>query len=187
MRRLTNLEYLLLFQLHLNPASGYSLRKAFASTPLGYYSDSPGSIYPALQRLRLRGLIRPTRNPSPSARGTQLFAITPKALAELRAWVNRPVTLEEVRNDTPALMLRFVIGAQLSGAAATLKFLAQFQSRLNEIVLELESYLRGPAKAHPLAGRLAVEQGLAGYRTLARWAARASKELARSASHDAIA
>ena len=182
MRHLTNLEYLLLFQLHQKPASGYSLRKAFASTPLGYYSDSPGSIYPALQRLRRRGMIRPTQNPSPTARRTQLFAITPKALAELRAWVHRPITPEEVRNDPPALMLRFVICAQLFGDAAALKFLVQFQSRVNEIVLELESYVRGPAKTHPLAGRLAVEQGLDSYRSLGRWATRASKEFARSAT-----
>lgn len=182
MRHLTNLEYLLLFQLHQKPASGYSLRKAFASTPLGYYSDSPGSIYPALQRLRSRALIRPTRNPSPTGRGTQLFSITPKALAELRSWAHRPITLEEVRNDAPALMLRFVICAQLFGHAAAHKFLAHFQSRVNEIVRELESYVRGPAKSHPLAGRLAVEQGLESYRTLARWAARASKEFSKRSS-----
>jgi DNA-binding PadR family transcriptional regulator len=182
MRHLTNLEYLLLSLLHAKPASGYSLRKAFASTPLGHYSDSPGSIYPALQRLRRRGLIRPTQNPSPTGRRTQLFAATPKALAELRAWVHRPITPEEVRNDTPSLMLRFVICAQLFGDGAAHKFVVQFQSRLNEIVLELESYVRGPAKTLPLAGRLAVEQGLAGYRTLAQWAVRTSNELARSAS-----
>lgn len=180
MRRLTNLEYLLLFQLHQKPASGYALRKAFVSTPLGHYSDSPGSIYPALQRLRRRALIRPMQNPSPTGRQTQLFAITPKALAELRTWAHRPITPEEVRNDPPSLMLRFVICAQLFGNASAHKFLLQFQSRLDEIILELESYVRGPARTHPLAGRLAVEQGLEGYRGLARWAARASKELARS-------
>lgn len=182
MRRLTNLEYLLLSLLQRKPASGYSLRKDFASTPLGHYSDSPGSIYPALQRLRRRGLIRPTQNPTPSGRRTQFFVVTQKALAELRAWVHRPITPEEVRNDPPSLMLRFVVCAQLFGDAAAHKFVAQFQSQLDEIVLELQSYVRGPAKTLPLAGRLAVEQGLASYRTLAQWAARASKELARSAS-----
>jgi hypothetical protein len=135
-----------------------------------------------LQRLQRRGLIRPTQNPSPSGRRTQLFAVTPKALAELRAWVHRPITSEEVRNDPPSLMLRFVICAQFFGDAAAHTFVVQFQSRINEIVLELESYVRGPAKTLPLAGRLAVEQGLASYQTLAQWAARASKELARSAS-----
>lgn len=182
MRRLTNLEYLLLSLLHQNPASGYALRKAFASTPLGHYSDSPGSIYPALQRLARRGLLRPTKNPSPTGRRTQLFSATPKALAELRSWVQRPITREEVRHDPPALMLRFVICAQLSGNPAAHKFLLQFESRVHEVILELQTYLRGPGKNLPVAGRLAVEEGLEGYRALARWAVRAGKRLARSSS-----
>lgn len=182
MRRLTNLEYLLLGLLHQQPASGYTLRKSFASTPLGHYSDSPGSIYPALQRLQRRGLLRPLKGQPADGRRTQLFSITPKALAELRSWLNRPIPREEVRNDPPALMLRFVLCAQVSGNAAAHKFLLQFESRVHEIILELESYMRGPGKDLPIAGRLAVEQGLEGYRALALWAARAGKQLARSSS-----
>lgn len=182
MRHLTNLEYLLLTLLREKPASGYTLRKAFASSPLGHYSDSPGSIYPALQRLVRHGLLRPVKGPTANRRRTQLFSVTPKALTELRSWVERPISLEEVRHDPPALMLRFVICAQLFGNAAARKFLLQWESRLNEVVFELVSYLRGPGKEQPLAGRLAVEQGLEGYRALANWAARAGKELKRSSS-----
>lgn len=180
MRRLTNLEYMLLFQLHLKPASGYALRKAFASTPLGYYSDSPGSIYPALQRLRRRGMLRPLKEQPASRRGTRIFCISAKALGELRSWVRQAITREEVRHDQPALMLRFVICSQLSGNAAAEKFVVQLESRVNEIVQELETYLRGPGKTLPLAGRLAVEEGLEGYSALSIWAARAGEELKRS-------
>lgn len=180
MRRLTNLEYLLLSLLRPAPASGYALRKQFATTPLGHFSDSPGSIYPALRRLRRHGLLRSVKDPSPNGRRKTLFAITPKAQAELRSWVHSPITREEVRYDPPALMLRFVICAQLFGDAAAYKFLLQLASRVQEIILELESYLRGPGTSLPLYGRLAVEQGLDGYRALASWAARAGKQLARS-------
>ena len=31
--------------------SGYDIRKAFATTPMGHFSSSPGAIYPALKRL----------------------------------------------------------------------------------------------------------------------------------------
>jgi len=177
MRNLTNLEYLLLFLLHSKPASGYALRKQFASTPLGYYSDSPGSIYPALQRLRRRALLRAAKDPSPNGRRKTLFSATPKALAELRSWVHAPITREEVRYAPSAIMLRFVVCAQLFGAAAAQKFLVQLDSRVQEIITELETYLSGPGTALPVYGRLAVEQGLEGYCALAAWAARAGKEL----------
>jgi DNA-binding PadR family transcriptional regulator len=182
MRWLTNLEYMLLFLLQQEPASGYALRKQFASTPLGHYSDSPGSIYPALKRLERRGLIRPVKQQPTSGRGTQLFRTTPKALVELRAWAQGAITREEMRADVQALMLRFVVGAQLFGGHAAHKFILQFESRVHEVIQELDTYLREARKDLPLAGRLAVEQGLEGYLTLARWAARAGKELSRSQS-----
>ena len=182
MRRFTNLEHLLLTLLQREPASGYALRKAFASTPLGHFSDSPGSIYPALQRLLRRGLLRPIKDQPANRRRKQVFAVTPKALAELRSWLNRPIAPEEVKHDPAGIVLRFVVCAQLSGNASARRFVLQLENQVNEIILELESYLRGPGKTLPIAGRLAVEHGLEGYRALARWAARAGKELKRSSS-----
>ena len=78
MRRLTNLEHLLLGLLHQKPASGYALRKSFATTPLGHYSDSPASIYPALNRPR-RNLVRPMKDQPATGRGTLVFLLTPGA------------------------------------------------------------------------------------------------------------
>ena len=181
MRRLTNLELLLLALLQPRPASGYALRKSFTTTPLGHYSDSPGSIYPALQRLRRRGLVRPLPQQPANGRRAQLFTTTPKGLNELRAWLKCPITSDEVQHDPQGLMLRFVFCAQFFGNGSARAFVLQLGTRLHETILELESYLRGPGKVLPAAGRLAVEQGLEGYRALARWAARAAKQLQRSA------
>ena len=180
MRGLTNLEYLLLGLLHQKPASGYALRKSFTSTPLGHYSDSPGSIYPALNRLRRRNLVRPAKDQPANGRGTVLFSLTPKGLAELRSWLQRPVTLEEVRHGAEGVMLRFAFSAQVVGHAAARRLALQLEAHSNAIVRDLESYLSGPGQSHPITGRLALEQGLEGYRALARWGTRAGRELARS-------
>jgi len=48
---LSTLESFLLGILDQNPCSGYDLRKQFISSPFQHFSDSPGSIYPALRRL----------------------------------------------------------------------------------------------------------------------------------------
>ena len=49
--RVSLLGYALLGLLHQKPSSGYALRRVFATTPMGTFSDSPGAIYPALGRL----------------------------------------------------------------------------------------------------------------------------------------
>jgi DNA-binding PadR family transcriptional regulator len=73
--------------------SGYSLRKRFATTPFGHFSDSPGSIYPALQRLQRRGLLRILKEKPANGRRVQRFTTTPKARGELRRWLHRPPSL----------------------------------------------------------------------------------------------
>jgi len=180
MRHLTNLELLLLALLQARPASGYTLRKAFVTTPLGHFSDSPGSIYPALQRLVRRGLIRPVKDQPASGRRKQLFSITPKALAELRDWLSQPITRDDIQHDPGGVMLRFAFSAQLLGNAAAREFALQLEIRVHETIVELESFLHGPGANMTAAARLAVEQGLEGYQALARWATRAAKELKRS-------
>lgn len=182
MRHLTNLEYLLLGLLHQKPASGYALRKSLASTPLGHYSDSPGSIYPALNRLRRRKLLRPLKDQPANGRGTLVHCLTSQGLSDLRSWLQRPVTLDEVRNDAPGVMLRFAFSAQVFGQASARRLVLQLAARTNEIIRDLECYRLGPGQKNPLTGCLALEQGLEGYRALARWAARAGRELKRSSS-----
>ncbi len=54
---LTPLGYALLGLVRLRPRSGYDLRRVFESTPMAYFSSSPGAIYPALGRLERGGLI----------------------------------------------------------------------------------------------------------------------------------
>src|SRR5260370_3518580 len=57
MQEISLLAYALLGLLRQQPRSGYDLRKIFANTPMGTFSDSPGAIYPALQRLEKHGLV----------------------------------------------------------------------------------------------------------------------------------
>ena len=60
------LGFALLGLIHQQPMSGYDLRKIFASTAMGSFSDSPGAIYPA-RRLEARGLVRGTVEESASS------------------------------------------------------------------------------------------------------------------------
>ena len=86
------LGYALLGLLHQRPGSGYVLRKIFATTPMGTFSDSPGAIYPALRRLERQGLVRGRVEQSAGLRQKQTFRLTPGGKAALEEWLERPLT-----------------------------------------------------------------------------------------------
>lgn len=180
MRKLTNLEHVLLGILAEDALSGYALRKRFATTPLGHFSDSPGSIYPALQRLQRRGLLRILKQKPANGRRERRFTVTPKALRELHHWLHLPITHQEVLGNFDDLLLRFVFRAQTFGDESARKFVVDLGKQVEEVILELEIYLAGPGNALPTASRLAVEQGLEGYRGNMRWLTRAAEVLGRS-------
>lgn len=182
MRQLTNLEHVLLGILAQEALSGYSLRKRFATTPLGHFSDSPGSVYPALQRLQRRGLLRVLKEKPANGRRTRRFTATPKARAELRHWLHGTVSRHEVLSNFDGLLLRFVFRAELYGNSSARDFVVELGKHIQQVIRELETYLAGPGSALPIAGRLAVESGLEGYRGSIRWVDRAAEELGRSKS-----
>jgi DNA-binding PadR family transcriptional regulator len=61
MSEISQLGFALLGLIHQQPMSGYDLRKVFTASALGSYSDSPGAIYPALNRLEAGGLVQRSR------------------------------------------------------------------------------------------------------------------------------
>jgi DNA-binding PadR family transcriptional regulator len=173
LRRATTLDYAILGLIGDKALTGYEVRKVFRETPLGAYSDSPGSIYPALRRLEARGLIAGT-----SARGgrhARRLSLTAKGRTAISTWVTAPLTREEVvgRGATPELRLSF-----LSGYASTATVRA-FIRRFGEL-LEAE-YASAAAARDTLApllstsARLALDLGLATRRARAAWLRRAAR------------
>jgi hypothetical protein len=56
--KLTPFEHVLLGMIFIHPSSGYDLKRRFATSPMGVYQPSSGALYPALERLERRGLLR---------------------------------------------------------------------------------------------------------------------------------
>src|SRR5882724_3371033 len=94
--RLIKLDHALLGMLHQQPMSGYDLRKIFISTPLKHFSDSPGSIYPALDRLERAGWIKGKIDANVVLRPKKIFSPTARGSARLRAWLKAPITQEDI-------------------------------------------------------------------------------------------
>jgi DNA-binding PadR family transcriptional regulator len=164
------LGFALLGLLHQQPMSGYDLRKMFASTALGSFSDSPGAIYPALKRLETRGLVRGTVEESNGLRQRRVFRNTPKGLAALKAWLRKPVTREDVIHDLEGVMLRFSFMDHALGEQQSARLLEQMAEQIAAYIPDLRQYLTAHAPQMPMSSRLALECGIYAYEAQLKWA-----------------
>lgn len=164
------LGYALLGLIQQQPMSGYDLRKVFASTAWGTFSDSPGAIYPALHRLETRGMIRGQVQASTSLRKRCLYRTTPKGLAAFKGWLKKPVTYDDVIRRMPDLMVRFAFMDPILGEERTARFLGEFVAQMAVYIPSLQQYLETHGPDMPLSSRLALESGIQEYETRLRWA-----------------
>ncbi len=77
---------LLALILRRQPVSAYQIGRAFDESPIHTLNTSKGKLYPLLQRLHERGLLKATVVEG-DRRRTQLFECTEAARAALKAWV----------------------------------------------------------------------------------------------------
>ena len=166
---MSKLGYAILGLLQQRPSSGYALRKVFASTAMTTYSDSPGAIYPALQRLEQQGLIRGSIEESSGIRRRQMFRLTPHGLAALKKWIKRPLVRDDVIRGLDEVMLRFAFSQQAVGAPGSIRLLKSLSIELTSYIPELHEQLVANQKAMPTSGRLALESGVRSYECLLEW------------------
>lgn len=128
------IKYLILDQLREQPRHGYDIIHALEERFYGFYSPSPGSVYPTLQMLEDQGYVTSTQQ-----EGKRVYAITDegrKLLSEHQAQV------EEIRDRLGAGWggpARGEIADLMQEAGTLARFLAQQASR---------GGFRDPEKAH---------------------------------------
>lgn len=176
----TLLDFAILGHLQREPLSGYAIRRLFATTPMAHYSDSPGSIYPALARLRRHGLVTASVQKKQTLRPRQVFRPTAAGLDALTQWVSAPVTRDEIVSGRGSVMLRFVFAEQVLGAGAAVRLLESFEQALRGYVPELERFYEDARSKMPAGARLALRIGVEGHVMQLRWVRDALRELRRS-------
>jgi DNA-binding PadR family transcriptional regulator len=163
------LGYALLGLLHQRPSSGYALRRVFATTPMGTFSDSPGAIYPALGRLERQELVRGRVESSAGLRQKQTFRLTTQGLVALKEWLERPLTRADVVRGLDDVMLRLAFMDQVMAPAASIRLLQSLARELAAYLPTLHAYLNEHRRKMPLSGRLALESGIRAYEDQSRW------------------
>lgn len=169
------LDYAILGLLSQQPMTGYRLRRIFAATPMGHFSDSPGSIYPALARLERDGLIRPSDHGAARA-GSRAFEPTRMGLAALRRWLAAEITRDDVVRRIDELLLRFAFMDRHLDPRVVDGFLGRFAEAAAAYAKELGAHARRMPQPPGSTGRLALGHGIASWRATAQWARRARAE-----------
>jgi DNA-binding PadR family transcriptional regulator len=174
-----SLDYAILGLLNKEPAAGYALRRIFQTTPLGLYSDSPGSIYPALRRLHQRGLVT-----APRARGgrrRRTHRITARGRRALRQWLEAPLTYPEVVGGHGGPELRLAFLSEFVPPARVRVFLREFAVLLDRVYENLTATRKLIRSQLSTSGAIALDLGIAVTKTRATWCRRRARQLGRTA------
>jgi len=177
---LTPLRLAILGLISMQPMSGYDLRKVFETTPMGNFSSSPGAIYPALKTLENKGWVSGVADKQDSLRPRLVYSLTDLGDEVLNTELDATVTRDDLIWRYDQLMLRFAF-MERRGVAKILRFLGELLTELEAYIAHLEDVHEQMTDQTTVCGRLALEQGIEGYRANARWARRAVRELERLA------
>jgi DNA-binding PadR family transcriptional regulator len=171
---LSLLEFALLGLVHEHqPCCGYDLRKIFTETPMGRFSDSPGSIYPALTRLEKAGQIRGRVEEVSAVRRRRVFQLAASGRKSLVAWLRRPITEADMPRGIPELALRFAFLERSLGRAECLPFLEALAKELTAYIPVLRQHLEAQRTTNSLSASLAMESGVMSYECYLTWTRRA--------------
>lgn len=171
------LEFCLLGLLHRAPMSGYDVRKILVDTPMRRFSDSPGSIYPALRRLQRKRWLR-SRRDAKSRRRRSEFEMTPAGRQQLREWLMRKLTHDDVTRRIEEVMLRLAFFDLVADERPIEAYLDEVRKIASEHNERLNEFVGREAAKMPLNARLAIEYGASYFEHLTRWTAEAAMEAA---------
>jgi DNA-binding PadR family transcriptional regulator len=167
--QLTPFEHILIGLVCLSPASGYDLKRIFATTPMGIYQPSSGSLYPALRRLEAKSLVKALDGTGESARHRRVYEPTKAGRAAHATWLRTPVEVSTVSRDLGLHLMRFVMMEHASSREEVLSFLDNLNDALAAFTAGLERYAGATAQLDDRHPGLALDHGLAVHRASLRW------------------
>jgi hypothetical protein len=102
-------------------------------------------------------------------RRKKIYRLTAEGVTELKNWLLRPVTGEDVVRRVDELLLRFALMDEVVERSSLIEFLRSFERELKSYLPTLREYLKAAGAEMPVSGRLALECGIRGYESQLRW------------------
>ena len=121
--------------LSYGPMSGYDIKKFYAQSVAGFWSESYGQIYPILKRLAEEGLATKSVHKQEGKPDRHIYAITKKGREELQQWLVEPTGRHIGRHET---LLKLMFGRQVSVADNIIQ-IERFRNRQMTDLKEIET------------------------------------------------
>ncbi len=178
--KLGTLPFLILGILDDGPRSGYDLRRLFQVTPIGTFSDSPGSIYPALDGLARRRFVRGSTDRTRPLRPRRVWHVTVSGRAALLAWLREAVVGPAVGRDADLFGAKLAFMSGRLSRSEIARLAALHVAALRKHAEGVRAFARGNAAAYPFSARAALEGGVELLEARLSWVERVLRELERS-------
>jgi hypothetical protein len=147
---------------------------------MAIFSDSPGSIYPALKRLERSGMVTCTLEETGHVRRRALYRLSSEGVNALQRWLTQPIQVDDVARKLPELFLRFSFLEDCLGRQACEPFLVSFSRCLKLYIGTLEEHLKSHEAVMSRSARLALRSGIMGYECQVAWVKMALDEYRKS-------
>jgi len=133
-----SLEHLLIGLLR-EPASGYDLKTLFDGRIHYFWAAELSQIYPTLQNLERKGLLRSRRAESKRGPGRRLYQTTPAGHRALREWLENETGLGA---DRITYLARLYLMDELADLQGTLQYLTHLRDQFARNLSALEAIER---------------------------------------------
>jgi PadR family transcriptional regulator AphA len=120
--------------LSYGPMSGYDIKKFYAQSVAGFWSESYGQIYPILKRLAEEGLATKSVRKQDGKPDRHIYTITEKGREELQQWLVEPTGRHIGRHEA---LLKLMFGKQISVADNIIQ-IKRFRARQRNELKEVE-------------------------------------------------
>jgi len=179
--QITLLGYVVLGFLRLFPCTGFDLRGVLRSTPLGHFSDSPGSIYPLLTRLERAGLARGTVERGRALRPRKVYRLTTTGNTALRDWLMEPIGPGIALRYPEIFGVRFAfMGDDLLSPAERASALRDFDAQLRAEINRIEGRLSEMGSTMPTGIKSLLSQAVDLHQVRLAWVLRERRRISRS-------
>lgn len=161
---ITTLDYAIMGLLLGQNLTGYKVRMAFETSAIGNFSSSPGSIYPAIKKLKKLELIQE------ASKSDKMLKITAAGKEQMYHWLTKDIRLDEVAKRSDILVLKFAFMDHLVSKQDKETFINSLLTITQTYINELEAYMEDEGHQLPLHGRLALDHGVRSFKAQLAWA-----------------